>query len=625
MKMMSALHFSLAIACLFVACQKEQASLRQSQFEPFLEEPANVLGRGLVALPTNRGVFLSWRQLQEDSSGTIYEVYRRDLDAPQSGTQMITQTALTSFLDGSALAGRDYAYEIKTPRGQETNGQSHAQAIASLKVSPSRYPAAHALAFDLGMPYQHVQVVTGDLTGDGEFDVVIKHSNFWDVDPWEKAWQQSQDTYKISAFLTSGQRLWMIDLGWGIESGVFYSPVVVWDIDADGRAEVLLKTSKSSDPKDYSQQFLTVLDGETGAIKNEAPWPSAEGLGGNYNSDSRNYIAVVHPDGKNPHILIARGLYVNQRLVCYDNKLQKVWERLIDDGTHGLHSLPIADVNDDGKEEIMWGEHCIGEGGKDLWIIKDRMPYEGHPDICYVADVLPWRPGKEIYYCREGWYGDKNERIGMMLADNKGKLIWANWNYRHVDGGWVAKVLPGTDGMQCYAYDIGKKVINEQGVKIDTIYQYLFSGDGKLLAEPDMHGSFPLDWDGDGVREIARHDGSISRFGGPVIAKVDSGALFGADLFGDHREEIVVAPLDGKVYIYFNTEPLTVWPRVTPLADRQYRNDVSRTAMQHNLIPYEGGTLTPSAARSSGASEVKTASTIAAKKVRTPYERTNND
>jgi hypothetical protein len=109
-----------------------------------------------------------------------------------------------------------------------------------------------------------------------------------------------------------------------------------------------------------------------------------------------------------------------------------------------------------------------------------------------------------------------------------------------------------------------------------------------------MHGSFPADWDGDGVREICMRNGKVSRFNGPAIAQVDSNTIFGADLFGDHREEIVSAPAtDGKVYIYFNTAPLAAPPRLTPLADRQYRKDLSRTAMQHNLIPFESGTLSP--------------------------------
>ncbi len=603
------LRLGIAItSCLAVACQKEPTVQKRANFEPYLGESANILGRGLVALPIEHSVFLSWRRLPEDSSGTVYEIYRHTLGAGADAAQMIKQTPLMNFIDDSVKAGSRYAYEV---RAQHEKPANHFVEVKSADATntPSRPDSfAGALAFDLGRPYLDAQLVTGDLNGDGEREVVIKHTNNWDVDPSPKFWKESKDTYKVTAFLKNGKPLWTIDLGWGIEAGVFYSPMVIWDIDGDGRAEVLIKTNKSSDPKDYSSERLSVLDGETGTVKHEVPWPHADGLGGDYNSNSRNYIAIAHLDGKNPYIVVARGLYENQRLFCYDHTLQKVWERVIADGTHSSHSLTIADVNDDGKEEIMWGENCISEGGNDLWTIKERMPYSGHPDIIYVADVLPSNPGKEVYFCREGWYGQRNRRIGMMLANNQGEILWAHWYYRHVDGGWVSKIIPNTEGMQCYAYDIGGKKISEHGVKIDTVYQYVFTPEGKIIARPSMHGSFPVDWDGDGVREICMRNGKVSRFNGPVIAKVDSNTIFGADLFGDHREEIVAAPAkDSSVYIYFNTSPLEAKPRITPLADRQYRNDVSRTAMQHNLIPFESGVLSPRVTRLSVADSVKIA------------------
>jgi hypothetical protein len=84
-----------------------------------------------------------------------------------------------------------------------------------------------------------------------------------------------------------------------------------------------------------------------------------------------------------------------------------------------------------------------------------------------------------------------------------------------------------------------------------------------------------------------------------VVAKLDSGAVWGGDIFGDHREEIVVAPMDGKVYVYFNTDLLRSLPRVTLLDDRKYKNDLSRTAMQMNMVPLEGGQLTSAILRNS--------------------------
>jgi hypothetical protein len=271
-------------------------------------------------------------------------------------------------------------------------------------------------------------------------------------------------------------------------------------------------------------------------------------------------------------------------------RLRKIWSHLFKDRARGSHSLPIADVNDDGKEEIMWGEHCIGEDGKDLWVIEDRMPYLGQPDIVFVADILPSNRGKEIYYCREGWLG-KNKKIGMLLVDNKGNTMWAHWGYTHVDGGWAAKIIPGREGMQCYGYDIQEKKWSTEGAQYVGTSLFLWSSDGKLITNPPMSWirSFPVDWNGDGVREICMENGDIQKYNGPILTQLGKYPLWGADIFGDHREEIVVAPMDGNIYIYFNTEIIESSPRITRIADRQYKNDLSRTAMQFNVVPNMGG------------------------------------
>jgi hypothetical protein len=116
--------------------------------------------------------------------------------------------------------------------------------------------------------------------------------------------------------------------------------------------------------------------------------------------------------------------------------------------------------------------------------------------------------------------------------------------------------------------------------------------DGKLIRNTPISwsNSFPVDWDGDGIREILTiMDGEVRKYDGPVMEKLPADCLWGADLFGDHREEVVAAPGDGNIYIFFNTVALGSSPRVTPMADRQYKNDLSRTATHVRAIPLEGG------------------------------------
>jgi len=559
-----------------------------------------------VGFPKDQGrIFLSWRLLPVDPAKVSFNIYRREAGDKDNEFEFLAHTAQTSYIDNNLREGQKYEYTVRSVFDRNLGGLEKSVIVKTEKKEK------HALVFDVGQDVKQARVVTGDLNGDGELEVVIAYSRNGNVDPFKDAWQKSEDTIKVAAFLNTGERLWSIDLGSGIEAGAVYSPIVIWDIDADGRAEVILKTKKSDDPLDYGSERLTVLDGETGKIKKETKWPPAEGLHGNYNSNSRNYIAIAHLNGNDPFIIVARGLYKTQRIWAYDNQLNRVWERIIGrdiyipftnrwirgvwrrlfrDRDRGSHSLPIVDINDDGKEEILWGEHCIGEGGKDLWVVKDRMPYFGQPDIVFAADVIPSIRGKEIYYCREGWR-EKQDNIGMLLVDNEGKTIWAHWGYTHVDGGWVAKLIADQEGLQCFGFDVEKKKWSRGGgVKYTSISSFLWGSDGELIQTPPNSWvwSFPVDWDGDGIREICMMNGNLQKYNGPIIAKLSVHPVWGADLFGDHREEIV-AISKGKILILFNTEILESPSRITLAADRQYKNDLSRTAMQFYVYPTEGG------------------------------------
>jgi hypothetical protein len=554
-----------------------------------------------------------------------FDVYRRNLDKANDQLRFRSRTGGTFFIDDSLEREGRYEYVIR-PWADGRDGEPSGH--ATVTASPT---APAALVFDVGEDYGFAQVVTGDLNGDGEPEVVIAYAKGKRVDPYSKAWKQSEGTIKVAAFLRTGERLWSKDLGSGIETGADYAPMIVWDIDGDGRAEVLLKTNKSRDRLDYHQEYLTVLDGETGRTRREAKWPSLDGLPDDYNNNSRNYLAIAHLDGKNPYIIAARGLYKTQKIWAYDRDLHRVWERTIGNDMYwpegwrdrwrrfwasddkvgrlwfritgrrprrarkdldrGSHSLPITDIDDNGKEEILWGEHCIGEGGKDKWVVDDHMPYLGHPDIVFAAHVLPTRPGKQVYYVREGWSGRKSDSIGVLLVDNKGTTLWAHWGLTHVDGGWVAKIDARQTGLQLFGYDVEEKEWTPGTATLRNVTPVVWSADGQLLSNPPSSWvlSFPVDWDGDGVREVALTDGDVQRYGGPVVASLGQGLLWGADLLGDQREEIVAAPGHGRVYIYFNTDSVANAPRITPLADRQYKNDLSRTAMEANVIPTEGG------------------------------------
>ena len=613
--------FPVVFLFLFISCSGTEVDKEVSSGRAYSDEEQAVLGRGVVSyLKGKDRVMLGWRLLPEDPKGVSFNIYRKETGSGDVNYKLIARTDRTSYADSDAR-GKRYAYAVR-PVQEGKEGKFSGESLALSSIGGKA-----ALVFDLGQPYKQARVGTGDLNGDGEPEVVISYSAYRNVDPYKYAWSKSEDTVKVAAFLPTGDRLWTLDLGWGIEAGMNFQPMVVSDLNGDGRAEVILKTNKSADPLNQDGERITVLEGMSGKIIKEAKWPSLKGLGSDYNNDSRNYLAIAHLDGKDPYVIAVRGLYKVQRMWAYDKNLNRVWERNLGldhyspsgiwgrlvkfwniddkmkyllarfkknkvvDKYRGSHSLPVADINEDGKEEILWGERCIGENGKDLWSIKEKMPYQGHPDFVYPAKFIPSLKGKQIYYGREGW-GEKKEKIGVYLVDDQGKILWANWGYHHIDRGWVGKIVAGQEGMQFLAIDITEKQWNTKGAKLIEPSGFLWDSAGNLIGNPPAtwYFSFPVDWNGDGIREICiMENGAIQKYGAPPFEKLSANCLWGADLFGDHREEIVAAPGNGKIYIFYNMDKIDSPPRVTPLADRQYKNDLSRTAMLGYVVPMEGG------------------------------------
>lgn len=621
----SPLAILLCIGLVVAGCFSVSVETDSVVTAPYPDEKAATVGRAFVCLPQANGqVALMWRRLATDEPDSFFEVFR--VNRSTGINERLGATEKTFFVDTypEKKAGDGYRLVVNQKLQKPLNVEA--------EVTPNAIslgPGMGALFFDVGEAYQQARVATADLNGDGDLDLVIQFSGDRNLDPYEvyKKLRKSGDTVKVAAFLRSGELLWTIDLGWGIEAGAVYSPMVLWDLDADGRAEVILKTNPSGDPLNYAKERITILDGMSGRILREARWPSTEGIAFGptgtgrgtqdvYNNMSRNYLAIAHLDGRTPTIIAARGLYLAQRIVGFDTELNQKWEKLNGLNTYnplrhlwksdhiiqrsrakldrdeyrGSHSLPVVDINADGKEEILWGEVCIGAGGKAMWKIKERFPYNGHADIVAMADITPNNDGNEVFYCREGW-GKTDDNIGMGVFNQRGEVVWGRWGYTHIDGGWVARVVPGSTGLQCFGFDLQRKNWEQSNVQYTDVAGYLWDHEGRLIKEVDdaWVRSFPLDWNGDGVKEICLENGAIIRYTDEPIIEASGFPLWGADLYGDHREELVITQPGSKVLILFNTDPPEGQSRYAPIEDRRYRNDLSRTAMQFNVVPTESG------------------------------------
>lgn len=131
--------------------------------------------------------------------------------------------------------------------------------------------------------YDFQKIGLGDLDGDGELEFIIKQPNF-NVDPYQHPgyWKPSPSPYRLEAYKKDGRLLWVYDMGWAIETGIWYSPWVVYDLDGDGRAEVYCKAGEG-DPRnpnglvESGPEYLVKIDGITGKVVAKTPWISRAG------------------------------------------------------------------------------------------------------------------------------------------------------------------------------------------------------------------------------------------------------------------------------------------------------------------------------------------------------------
>ena len=538
------------------------------------------LDRGLVAVPLAGGkVYLSWRLRDKDPNDVTFRVHRRVAGGTRALLTVRPADGTTDFVDGSAPAGKECSYTVCVARGDKIGSDSEPVSIA-----PGAEPAGH-VAIKLQGKYTFQKVGIADLDRDGRYDFVIKQPGD-NIDPWYKYWKKSPDTYKLEAYRSDGTFLWRYDLGWAIERGIWYSPYVVYDLDGDGRAEVAVKTGQG-DPRDEEgkvqsgPEHLSILDGRTGKLLARTDWPSRKHFTGNhaYNYASRNQLGVAYLDGRTPCLIVERGTYNVILVDAYEyhgGKLRRLWrwDNRKEPRTYwgqGAHWMHCADVDGDGRDEVVLGSAVLDDDGTALWTTG-----LGHPDHCYVGDIDPQRAGLEIYY---GLETRQKERNGMCLVDAKtGKVLWGHEGFtRHVHScGMCSDIDARHPGAECYSADTDAQK--------KAAWARLRTCKGKVISEDMSWGFGPRAayWDADPQREII-HRGSISDYGGGGLDKIAGRLVAVADILGDWREEIITS-VAGEMRIYTTAIPAAD-RRACLMQDPIYRADVVHAAMGYYQVP----------------------------------------
>lgn len=540
------------------------------------------LGRGIVAVAAEQEqVHVSWRLLQSDPSAVKFHVYREAAggDAVRLTAEPLAKT--TDFRDIAPPRGSLRYFVRPVVDGAEQSPSEAAAITAAEGAKPYL-----SIRLDEGVTVQKVGIA--DLDGDGSLDVVIKQPGD-NIDPYELYWKPSPDTYKLEAYTLSGKRLWRYDLGWAIERGIWYSPYVVYDLDGDGKAEVAVKTGEG-DPRDSDgrvqsgPEYCTVLDGVTGREITRVPWPAREEFP-SYNYASRNQMAVAYLDGRTPSLLVLRGTYNRMIVVAYryrGHKLEEQWRwdnreaggdaaaRKLWWG-QGAHWTQAADVDGDGKDEVILGSVVLDDDGRPLWSVG-----LGHPDHLYIGDLDPSLPGLEMYYGIE----TRQTKNGMCMVEaSTGKILWGyDGPTRHVHSyGMCSDIDARHPGAECYSAD------TDQEKKF--AWAKLWSSKGEVISDENLGGFGPrvVYWDADPQRELI-FGRSIRDYGGPELSpRLEGSYVATVDLVGDWREEIIMS-LPGELRIYVTSIPAQD-RRDCLLQDPIYRLNVVMGAMGYYQCP----------------------------------------
>jgi rhamnogalacturonan endolyase len=531
------------------------------------------LDRGVVAMRRADGsVYVGWRLLDSDPKDTAFHVYR----LPSGKAERLTAEpvrASTNAIDARAPKGGAVRYAVAPVVGGVEGKRSAEAAVRSAE------DGAPYIRIQLQGDYDFQKVAVGDLDGDGRYDYVIKQPNF-NTDPYQKPgyWKKSREPYQLEAYSADGAFLWRHDMGWSVEEGIWYSPYVVYDLDGDGAAEVYCKGGEG-DPRDpdgrvtSGPEWLFQLDAATGKVKRRLPWPDRGGGLGDYNYYCRNMLAVAYLDGVRPHLIVQRGTYRAIKIEAYDPALRLVWKWNSQDekekySSQGSHTLHAADVDGDGRDEIIVGSCVVDDDGKGLWTLGI-----GHPDTCYVGDMDPARPGLEIFFGIEP--RQKSGAVRLVEA-RTGNTLWANPEPTvHVHAqGMAGDIMADHPGQECYA-----------GEKNGSRY-WLYTAGGKRIGKEKIGGLNPwtLWWDADPQKELV-YGRKIRDYQGKThldLAGIRRHCL-AADVLGDWREELIAA-LPGELRIYTTTIPAKT-RRLCLMQDRLYRLDVAVSSMGYNAPP----------------------------------------
>ena len=582
------------------------------------------LGRGVIA--TYRSypsplVYVGWRMLGTEPNDVGYNVYRDNIK--------LNATPITSscnFLDNNGSANSTYSVAAVI-NGAEQERSEPVGTWGSSYLGSGAFMGCQEIPLKARDGYQANDASVGDLDGDGEYELVIKR--LYATDNTTAA--TTTHYHYIEAYEIDGTLLWAINLGPNNifpVNGVEINPIV-YDFDGDGRAEVVLRTTDGaidgqgkvigSATADYrssavdnsglmwmtqGDEFISVFDGTTGAeiarsnyIERDpiTQWGYDSNLSRNAHRADKCMMTPAYLDGKTPSLVICRGIYEKIAMEAWsfrNGTLSKQWTFSSDNwpgyAQQGNHNMTVGDVDGDGNDEIVYASMCVDDDGSGLYTTG-----LGHGDALHMSDMIPSRPGLEVFAVHE------HDGYGSTLRDaGTGEILWQYEAAGDTGRGCAAHIDSDYPGYQMWS-------VGTEGKTYDATTKDMVS-----TSQPNW-GNFLIWWDADLQREILDTAGSS---GSPIIDKWDSvnnsgyrlislynypsayasttingtksNPCISGDLFGDWREEAIYPSSDHTKLYIFSTCNMADNRIYTLMHDSQYRTAIAWQCNQYNQPPH---------------------------------------
>ena len=603
------------------------------------------LDRGLVAVKTTKGVYCSWRIQADEYYDVKYNLYR-------DGTRVNAEPLdVSNFTDTSGSESSQYTVKAVL-NGVE---QQASKAATVFKSNYKEIKIKHDAS--LKATYEPNDACCADVDGDGEVEILMKFNNKEEGEQlYPKNGPTingvaTKEYSMLACLKQDGTVLWWVNCGPNM--GDFQNNeqnIVGYDWDMDGKAEVVMRLEEGStvhmadgttytigangkngsswtnyrEPKasgsvewftHYGKEFLWYCEGATGKPYQCIEFPlkrledgetdlkAAWGDGYGHRS-SKYFFGAPYLDGKHPSIFLGRGIYTRHKFIAYDvdpktHDLKVRWKWTNNQpGSpwygQGYHNYIVADVDWDGRDEIVWGSMVIDDNGMGL-----STTGLGHGDAQHIGDFNPYIHGQEMFACNE-------DNPSNNYRDATTSKIYYRKTDTNDDGRCLAgnfyNDFPGAVGHS--AHDTPISTVTNEHVSTNT---------------NGLSMNFRIYWDGDLLEECFNNTevtkpgvGTIATFLGAYSNNgTKATPCYQGDIFGDWREEVIERTADNNIRIYTTNEP-TKWRNYSLWYDHQYRNGMVWQPCGYNQPPHvsyflgelEGITIAPPPLTTTGREEV---------------------